>query len=356
MRFVYSLIVIAFFLVSCQNKKNANENALDVIEPLLKTHPDSALVLLDSVKLEYSDEYEQNRYFLFRIIAKDNSNKEIYMDKEILDIYNFFSTNDYEELACVSAFYCGKVLQSNMEYDQAVTYYYIAEAISKATNNKAFQGEVLYALGNLMIDRFIMDEAESLLMQANSIFKETGNHKLEIKSQRLMAFYQLICEDFDSALIFSDKALDLAIKNNYTEEQASTLLTKGIILSEKDEHLKAINAYKEVMSIDSIVFKSGKVFINLAESYSAIGMIDSARYYAERGLVNINNNKTEDYYSISSMYQTYSALEEKGQNYKKALALHKEYSKNLAEVIGDIRDKGMIDAQKNINMIKFKRR
>ncbi len=346
MKSFYLSIILLLFLISCKNNKNKNDVILDRIESLLNIYPDSAYFMLDSINLKPNEHHAQNRYFLYRIISKDRSNQDIYMDKEIIAVYDYFKNKKEPRLTYLSAFYCGRVLQENKEYDLAIPYYNTAETLARIYGDKDFQGNVLYTLGRLMVEQFQIDDAKAILTQANSLFKETSNHKYEIKSYKLLGFYYLMTEDIDSSYIFYNQALDLSIKYNDKEEHALTSLNLGVIHNEQGDYNSAIRILKQAILIDSVVCKSGKVFMNLAESYLALSLTDSARYYAEYSIKAINNNNQTDANANASAYMIYSAIEEKSDNYKEALRLHKIYCENLANVLSQTKDNAMIDAQK----------
>jgi len=343
MKQYFYILILVCNLLSCKEKHNPNYETLNKIENLLLAHADSALIILNSMSLTPNDAFEQNKYFLYRIIAKDKTDHDIYMDKEILDVYDYYKKNDNNRLTYISAFYCGKVFQANKEYDQAIKYYNIAENTATTLNDREFKAEILYTMSRLLIEQSIFDDAKEKLIQAKAIFKETGNYKYEIKAAKLLGYYYLMTDDLEASLTNYEKARNIAIQHNDAEEEALIEINIGVIQHEKGNYKAAIETFKQAINTDSIALS--KAYINLAESYSILGILDSARHYAGLSIKIINENPAIDNYTQAGIYSISSTIEENAHNYVEALNLHKSYSYLLAKMVDETQGNAMIDAQ-----------
>lgn len=136
-----ALLLFCFF--SCISKNEENQ-VLNQIKDIIWTYPDSALNILDSLKISPYNIYDQNRFFLYRVQAKDLAKKDISIDGEILDVYNYFKGRKHAELTALAALYYGRVLHSNENYDDATVYYNIAKTNAISVNNKEIQGYALF--------------------------------------------------------------------------------------------------------------------------------------------------------------------------------------------------------------------
>lgn len=246
---IHVLIFSLFSLASCQN--NVGNQELNKIDALIKLFPDSALHLLDSMKISSYELYDQNRFFLYRVQAKDLSKKDITMDKEILDVYKYFKDNKSEDLSGLAAFYSGRVLHSRKNYDEAIIYYKIAETNAISREDKEFHGYTLFWMGMLMIDQYMMEEAKVKLAEAESLFLQTGNYEYEIKLYNNIGISYLLSEDNDSSILYLRKALDLAIKYDDKKEQAKITQNIGLVFSEKKDFRGAVNTLLKAIAIDS---------------------------------------------------------------------------------------------------------
>lgn len=342
--YIYILIFNLFGLVSC-SQNNIGNKELNQVEALIKTYPDSALNLLDSLKISSYKLYDQNRFLLYRIQAKDLAKKDIAMDLEILDVYNYFKEDNFEELSGLAAFYAARVLHSRKNYDEAIIYYKIAETNAISREDKEFHGYTLFWMGMLMIDQYMIEEAKVKLAEAESLFLQTGNYKYEIKLYNNIGISYLLSEDNDSSIIYLRKALDLSIKYDDKKEQAKITQNIGLAFSEKKDFRGAVNTLLKAIAIDSTAHTSGRVYLNLAQTYLDLGKIDSARYYANYCLLRENKKKTKSANIIAAVYEILSDIEEDIYNYKDALSYQKLYSENLAEILSENKNKATLEAE-----------
>lgn len=340
---IYFLFLI-LLLTSCGQNNNENRT-LSNIENLVKTDPDSALVLCDSVKLVPNDLYNQNKYFLYRIQAKDLASKDISMDKEILDVYNYFNENENIALTGLAAFYSGRVFQENRDYDSSVLYYNIAENMAVKSGDKDFQGIIQYSMGRLMLRHLMIDEARKRLTEADLLFAQTENHKYKMKTYNVMGSYYLIADKADSALLCYDKGLDLALKYNDRDEQIKLIQNIGLVYSEAGEYQKAICNLKGALKYANIAREPEKLYLNLAYTYFAMNKLDSASYFANETLNTINKKTNYSSNLKPSVFQLLSQIEEKSHNLLQALELHKIYSENLAEILTENKHEAIINAE-----------
>jgi tetratricopeptide (TPR) repeat protein len=349
MKHLIYITLFLFCLISC-NPNNDKSQALTQIKNITRIHPDSALKLLDSLKISSYNTYDRNRFFLYRIQAKDLAKKDISTDKEILDVYNYFKESKHDELAGLAAFYAGRVLHSNKNYDKAIVYYNIAETNAIDRDDKESLGYTLFWMGQLMLDQFMFDEAKTKITEAKSIFIQTGNNEYEIKLYNNIGIHYLLSGDSDSSLVYLNKALGLAIKYDNRKEQAKVTQNIGLAFGEKGNFRDAVDTLLKAVAIDSTAHSSGKVYLNLAQTYLDLGRIDSARYYANFCLQKENKKKTKSVNIIATVYGILSDIEEHNNNHKAALDYQKLYSENLADILTENKDKAILEA---VNKYKF---
>jgi tetratricopeptide (TPR) repeat protein/DNA-binding CsgD family transcriptional regulator len=344
MKYLVYITLLIFCLISC-NSDNDRSRELTQIKNIIHTYPDSALNLLDSLKISSYNAYDRNRFFLYRIQAKDLAGKDISADKEILDVYDYFKNSKYDELAVLAAFYAGRVLHSNKRsYEEAIVYYNIAEAGAAGRGDREPRGYILFWMGQLMLDQYLFDEAKAKIAEAKSVFIQTGNKEYEIKLYNNIGIHYLLSENSDSSLVYLNKALDLAIQYGNRKEQARITQNIGLVLSEKGDFREAVNTLLNAIAIDSAAHSSGKVYLNVARAYLDLGRIDSARHYANFCLEEENKKKTGSANIVATVYGILSDIEEHTGNYKDALDYQMLYSENLAEILSENKDKAILEA------------
>lgn len=344
MRQISYLVFIVFTLFSCNNNKGENK-ALNNIVEIIFQKPDSALMLLDSMKISSYNLFDQNRFFLYRTQAKDLSKKDIYMDKEMINVYEFFYDKGSRELTGLAALYAGRVLHQNEDFDKAITYYKIAEDIAKNSKNKEQQGYITFWIGMLMLDQYMIEDAKTKLNEANLYFIQTNNHEYEIKLQKNIGINYLLTGNIDSSLFYFNKALDLALLYGDVKEQAQITQNIGVALDEKKDYKNAIKTLKNAIRIDSSAHKSGRVFINLAQSYLNLGQLDSAKYYTDYCFEWAIRNKTSNPRLSSIVYNLKSQIAEYANNNKEALEYQKEYTKNFVNFLTENKNSAIIEAE-----------
>lgn len=350
--YIFILSSYLLGLISCQN--NIHDKELNQIEPLIRIYTDSVLNVLDSLEISSYNIYDQNRFFLYRIEAKDLLNKDITMDKEILDVYKYFESNKFDRLSSLAAFYAARVLHSCKNYDDAIIYYNIAEAKAIYRKDNEFHGYILFWKGMLMIDQYMIEEAKVKLAEAESLFTQSKNYKYEIKLYNNIGINYLLSEENDSSIFYIKKALDIAEKHNDKKEQAKAMQNIGLVISEKGDSRGAVNTLLKAIAIDTTAHTSGKVYLNLAQAYLNLGSIDSAKYYVKYCLEQENKKGSKSVNIIAASYEILSDIEENINDYKDALGYHKLYSENLAEILSENKNKAILEAESKYKFDKMR--
>lgn len=201
---ILSILTIVLFL-SCKNDNYHKDPQLKDIDALISTQPDRALRVLDSINISLNDEYNTNLFALYIIKCKSKLNKDISIDSDIINIYNYFKEEKDYYLAAQASYLCALVLESNKEYDKAINYFNIAESYAIDNNDVDFQSIIMYSKSELFLNQLLIDQAKVELEKANELFQSTGNYKYEIKGNSRIALSFLIKEQYDSSLYYYDK-------------------------------------------------------------------------------------------------------------------------------------------------------
>lgn len=251
MRQLYFLIPITLFFASCSEELLKGDAVLDSVNTYIQEYPDSALQVLDTYIINPKDEFNYNRYLLYRVRAKDIGRKDISVDLDIQDVYEYFNHQKHAELTRFSAFYCGRVLQKNKKYDQAIIYYNIAKSNAEENNDKYSLGLVLMSIGEMKLEQLLLKDAKIKLLMASNIFQQTKCYRNEINTSKLLSVYYLLNRQTDSAFYFYDKGLELAIKHDDIREEATIIHNKGVIYDDIGDYQNAILSYKQALKLDS---------------------------------------------------------------------------------------------------------
>lgn len=345
----YITVLISLFL-SCSEMKNDDSSILDNMDKLISQNPDSAIAVLDSYEVSPKDLYNYNRYRLYLTKVKNKLDISINNDLEIINVYNYFNEIGNDYYSGLSAYYCGKVLQQNNAYDKALDYYNLAKSYAVKSGDINFQGLVVYAKGELMLDNLLNEDAKQKFIEAIKLFHQTGNYKEEIKNLSCLASTFVIESQYDSATYYYDKAYTLADEYNDNEERAYALKDMGLLLYDKGDFKQSVRLINEAKKIDSIIIKSGKADLILSSSYLGMNQTDSALYYFNSGLSWIDKDDSKYLKTKATAYLIGSTICEKMNNYQEALENYKLYKECLEEMIDKDQVDAIIDAERKYKL------
>jgi len=180
--------------------------------------------------------------------------------------------------------------------------------------------------------------------------------KDQIKQLTLATFYDRYAAvlnqcfgDLDNALVYSEKALNLSREAKSSFHSATSLNEIGYILEHTTSAKQAIPYYKEALnswSHKKHSIYSANASLNLSRCYNKMGLLDSALYYAEKGLLIVGENKWHR--MLVSLYSEKISCLEQTSKWKEAFAVSwlyhdavinmrsQEWSKKVASVKGDL--------------------
>ena len=341
---IFILIFLSFLIIitSCQQQSVKVEPILQNAETLVKQHPDSVLVLLDEIpnpqSLKKSLYY---RYYLLQIQAKDKSSRDITSDTLIFDVQKFYDSKNDAERAALASFYYGRVRQEQKQYEAALEIYLGAETYLRQSDNDDLKGLVQSAIGSIYYKQFLKDKAIKHYKLAKDYFHQAGNFNNEISASNLIGNCLLIQEKTDSAFIYYNEALVLADSIKVSKLQAAARQSLGVAFRELGSYEQAIYYLRQAMTFSPDSLNSAKLAANLARVYELQDKNDLAVYYLQKALTHLPGEQHS--YLIANIYATWSAIEEKDNNYAEALDTYKLYSKYLAQIINDNKNDAIIE-------------
>lgn len=157
-------------------------------------------------------------------------------------------------------------------------------------NEKDLKEYAYTQLSECYIKLNFLDSANYYLNTALSTFP--NNHKLYY----LLSEYNILCQNFDYALLNINKAMSLS------PDSAVYYLRKGYIYFIQDKYSNAIILFKEALN------KKGKnieeIYTNIIKTYFYLNEYDSALFYVNEALKNYNNYIFYQYKSQILFYQS----------------------------------------------------
>lgn len=168
--FMLMLLYFACFITSCSNNKQQME--LERAETLMEEHPDSALIILNSIKkTELGSNEEQARYALLMSMALDKNyidTTSFYVLQPAIDYY-LESGNPTEKLR--TYYYQGRIFQNKGDRDNALNSFIKGIDVSYRSDDSLCIARTLVALAAQYSEFYDFDSYTSCHLKAAKIYK-----------------------------------------------------------------------------------------------------------------------------------------------------------------------------------------
>lgn len=295
-------------------------NSILRVENIIKENPDSALVLLDSLKESITKEPQSTKmyYYLLLIEARDRCYVPHTSDSLILSITNYYEGEKDRDKLMKSYYYTGRVYLDLHDNNTALSY--LHKALDTSTNSKDYPliGRIYSQMGTLFAYEDLTEEVLQAYKKAYYYF--------QLGKDSLTCTYALrdigrafdLLEIPDSMLYYYNKAYKLAQTNKDKRREVSILQELANIyinMDKCDEALKVIQKM-DVKWLDKADLNYGI----WGDYYMKTGQMDSAIYYLKQ---DIGRNNI---YTDAKVYQNLYRIEKERANYEKGLEYLEKYT------------------------------
>lgn len=348
--FVYTILLLIFsLLLSCQNEKEAgSEQLLRQAEEMLEEHPDSALLLLQSIDASGVLDKSGKIYYNFLLIqAKDRNLINISGDSVMLkEAVDYYSHHNDAGKAARAYYYQGRVYRLNNRPQAAIASNLNAVEHARLADDPQMLAYIHHEIGKLYQQEGNFNEALKNYRLSREYFLRAGNSRNACLAHKFIGTAYLYASPMqtDSAIISYHRALDCAM--NLKDSFEIAVLHKNISLAygekgdwanEKTYMLRALH-YSNDNDILAVVQRM------LAEIYANADQADSAAYYMNELMANpVAHNHIDDrYYNHIMLYRMYKKFG------NPSLALvHHEISGMLSDSIQRYKtDQSVLEIQK----------
>ncbi|MBL7965425.1 MAG: tetratricopeptide repeat protein [Prolixibacteraceae bacterium] len=331
-------------MLSCNGDFRKSEKVLKKAENIVELHPDSALLLLETIGNPYLLTKEQHARYVLRLVqAKDKCDKDISSDTLIFQARGYFKIkNNLNELA-FAEFYCGRVFQTKGNRNEAMKAYLKAGSVAKELNNKGLVGLSEFYCGLLNYDQHLFDEAIIHLKEAVLNFSQTeGKNKNQVVPYNYIGNSFLLKQLPDSAFFYYNKGLMVARQYNDSANELRIVQNMGVAYLKLGNTRQAKESLRMALSLSSGESRKAKAYLNLADVFYKEGSKDSALFYLNHSLRLAENNAS----LLANVYRLFSKIEATAGNYEQAMSYNELYTKHLAKVLEEKEDIGIMDIQK----------
>ncbi|MDD6228943.1 MAG: hypothetical protein PUA94_07975 [Bacteroidales bacterium] len=291
---------------------------LDQAEHLMEAKPDSALAILDNIKLSTLKNGEESaRYALLKSIALDKN----CIDTTTFDIINpaigYYLQHGSAHEKFLTYYYCGRIYQNQGNEDSAMEQFMNAADLKNEIKDSTLLAHNLVAMGSLYFKQYKISKFIETNMDAAEIYGRIGKRILEIKSYTNAIDGYIMMHD--KAAADSVLSVCMPLVHDYPESEGfvfSSLLSYIIEFGTSEEIANFLNEYQnlELEQDDAL---------NFAQGYSKIGKF-------EKAINIISDIKIEGTVLDSLKYiSVKTGIYEKQGDYQRALSLFREYSAML---------------------------
>ena len=319
------IIVLTILICACGLQDRwRNRQLMNNAEQLLVNMPDSALHLLNSVSTGLLDQRDHARFLVLRTRAKEKNGMDISPDSLIFEACDYLveKKDKYAALAC---FVSASVYDVKGNLTKAVNDYRKAAELVTGSND-LLKGTIHYNLGRVYYLQKLYSESLPYVKRAK-IYEDLAGIKDDSKvyTLELIALNYLYLSETDSSLLYFDKALLLASRNNDLHTRKRISQGMAVSLREAGEYWASKEKCWQVLASkapeDSII--TGRIYLTLARIYDETGHTDSAYLYGYRSLPLLG--ESDDIIDRKDLNMLLASAERKMNHPEKALHFEQLY-------------------------------
>ena len=333
---------IAIYLFSCTSLSTPEPlPELVRAESLMYDHPDSALMLLDSMAPP-SEPYQNALWSLLVVQARDKNYIKHTSDSLINVAYDYFIRRDDPHRRALVLNYEGVVNESLGEMEKATEFYLRAGDEVLKTEDYDL-GNLIYSnLGMVYAYRSLNEECLFAFQKAYELAKLSKDNYIIAFSLIYLGRIYGVLEQWEQSIEFYKQAIiaSESIKDKHDRSLGSALGELGEIYYQIDKPQEALIYLKRA---ETEKRKNGRdlaqTYLALGKNYSEIEQYDSAYLYLNQALITENiYTKQESYYCLYSLCRD-------RKKYEKAIIYNEKYLQYRASVEQLNRTNAIVEVQ-----------
>ena len=178
---VFILFMLVAFLVSCDKEKTP---VMDRAESMMDTYPDSALKLMERVKVDSLHTAETRaRYSILMAMARDKNDLKVENDSALRKALSFYKQKGNRMRESQAHFYLAAFYRGRDE--RALQYACLDSALQCIPNEESRFGGIIHAtIAHLFLSTGLYEEAKSEFQKELKICKITGDADLFVLSKK----------------------------------------------------------------------------------------------------------------------------------------------------------------------------
>lgn len=213
--------------------------------------------------------------------AKYKAYEDISNEDQIFEAYDYFVRQKDYENAAPAALYSGCVRQAKKEYEAAMNCYKKADEYGRQVGDSVSAAFAQYYIGDLLNNSGHEAEAITNYKAAAELWSDSLSRKA--KCLNAVAMMNLIIDEYDSAFVYLEQALNLAQLSEDKVTEASVWNNYSVAYQLLDKNDSALDCLRK--SVPLVDEKRRPIaLLNLAKVFLALDERDSLEYYKTRML------------------------------------------------------------------------
>ena len=270
------------------------------------------------------------------------ADEDISNEDRIFEAYDYFvKKKDYEN-AAPAALYSGCVRQAKKEYESAMNCYKEADKFGRMVGDSVSAAFAQYYIGELLNNSGNEAEAITNYKAAAELWGDSLSRKA--KCLNAVAMMNLVIDEYDSAFVYLDQALNLAQTTQDKVTEASVWNNYSVAYQLLDEYDAALDCLRK--SVPLVDEKRRPIaLLNLAKVYLALDNRDSLDYYKTQMFNAMETVKC----SPETQAAVYGFLIKDALtvgDYEKAYQFEKQHEQVALDILGDQTQSSVLEIQK----------
>jgi tetratricopeptide (TPR) repeat protein len=321
-------------------------------ENLMDAHPDSALVLLDSIPSpEKMSRAHYAEYCLLLIEARDK-NYYLFKSDSVSDslirtaVAYFEGVKGHRKLP-KAYYYMGRVHQEQKEIPYALEYYLKAEsAAGEHFDDARLASRICNSMGSIYTRLHLYDDAMLAYKRAEHyLYVSKDSIGIPFVLRNMARIYHAVQKP-DSAVFYYQQAILLSERMHNQKALLSSLTEVAALYIDIGEYSEMVTCLSEISRLMPDKSASDQLKLIYARFYQYTGKGDSALFYFNQSL------QSKNIYTKAASYYRLYQIAKAGQNYKQALDyadtyhLYKDSIEQQAEREESLRVQNLYNFQK----------
>lgn len=239
------------------------------------------LALLASCSIPTRSKTERMAAIVAEVRDAYKAYEDISTREDIFEAYDYFVKHDDFANAAPAALYSGCVRQANKEYEAAMNCYKEADRYGRIAGDSVSAAFAQYYIGDLLNASGNEADAIANYKEAAALWGDSLSRKA--KCLNAVAMMDLVIDEYDSAFVYLDRALNLAQASNDHVTEAAVWNNYSVAYQLTDDYDAALDCLRK--SVPLVDEKRRPIaLLNLAKVYLALGERDSLEYYKSQML------------------------------------------------------------------------